>query len=147
MDIFTRIFLGFLCPSLCGGKVEHLDICVMLRPLAGHISRGCLILKVFVMSALYGHWSRPLWPRLVSVTLHCGSLLIAGHPPRGGMLAWSPSSPAQELALRTYAKRIPFSKIRHYNTDMTVLLNFQLCFFCRERFKTLKNQRINILFL
>ena len=68
MDIFTRIFLGFLSQGLCVGKVEHLDICVMLRPLAGHISRGCLILKVFVMSALYGHWSRPLWPRRLGDT-------------------------------------------------------------------------------
>ena len=49
MNIFTRIVVGFLCLGLCGGKVEHLDICVMLRPLAGRISRGCLILKVFVM--------------------------------------------------------------------------------------------------
>ena len=113
MDIFTRIVPGFLSPGLCGGKVEHLDICVMLRPLAGHISRGCLILKVFVMSALYGHWSRPLWPRLVSVTLHCGSLLIAGHPPRGGMLR---CSPAQELS---YAKHIP-------------LLGYSCLFYCKS---------------
>ena len=68
MNIFTRIVLGFLTRVLCGGKVEHLDICVMLRLLAGRISRGCLILKVFVMSALCGHWSRPLWPRRLGDT-------------------------------------------------------------------------------
>ena len=68
MHIFTRIVLGFLTRGLFGGKVEHLDICVMLRPLAGRISRGCLILKVFVMSALCGHWSRPLWPRRLGDT-------------------------------------------------------------------------------
>ena len=64
----------------------------------------------------------------VSVTLHCGSLLIAGHPPRGGMLA---CSPAQELPHRSNAKHIPL----RYSV---LLRQFYFVFFYRVRFRNMK---------